>query len=759
MNARRLIRALLGAAGGLAGLAFSAPALAQSGESRLISTPAEKFAMAPGGVDMRTGRYAASETDLSIGPEGGGLALTRSLSADVPGHGNPFGNFSHNWDVMVSEMRVNYDNSQQSGQDYRIFVHYGGRSQTYKSRYNHVGFQQESSGGHAPLTFTGDRASASVAYSYQAADGTVVTFRTLGALGSGDCSPERRCAYASQIVEPDGTVLTLAYVASGASGGTQRLRSVTSSRGYALLFDGEGNRVTRACVVNLALASLPASCAAGGLASAIYAYTPYTAARLVSVTGPDNATQGFGYGTNTMSFTRAGESAPWLTNTLFLHQDEQGMMQEAVGQQSFADGSSTSYTYTTAPITTANPNPAIVGGGFAGTLGRGAVLNYAWPLLHTPGNPGSSCYPQTCPLEPPDGFLNWVYQQTPGPVEIIDALGRTTTLDYCDPIPMQQLPPEEQNRCVVVPLVSFTDPEGALTALEYDGNRNITRVTRHPRPGSPSGLAPIVTTAVYDTANPRSASKPLSMTDARGNTTNYTYAPAHGGLLTQTGPAPAAGGVRPQTRHIYAQRSARLADGSAAPPVWVLAATSTCRTSAATGNEASPCASAGDEVLTQYDYGPESGPNILLLRGQAVTSTDPGSGSGAGAGVATTLRTCYAYDSLGRRISETQPEANLASCPAGPPTSAMPFTSSTRYDAGNRVTGTISAEPDGAGGNPFLAVRNSYDAAGRLIKVESGTLPAWQSEAVAPASWSAFTAHSIAVTSYDAMGRKTREVV
>ncbi|MEA3030032.1 MAG: hypothetical protein QOG13_1357, partial [Sphingomonadales bacterium] len=86
-------------------------------------------------------------------------------------------------------------------------------------------------------------------------------------------------------------------------------------------------------------------------------------------------------------------------------------------------------------------------------------------------------------------------------------------------------------------------------------------------------------------------------------------------------------------------------------PVWLRTATSSCRTSAATGNPAAPCASAGDEVRTQYDYGPDSGPNTLLLRGQTVSAD----------GV--TLRTCYGYDTFGRRISETQPLANLASCP------------------------------------------------------------------------------------------------
>jgi YD repeat-containing protein len=64
---------------------------------------------------------------------------------------------------------------------------------------------------------------------------------------------------------------------------------------------------------------------------------------------------------------------------------------------------------------------------------------------------------------------------------------------------------------------------------------------------------------------------------------------------------------------------------------------------------------AADEVIADYDYGPNSGPNNLWLRGQVATATD--------GGAATSLRTCYRYDGLGRRISETQPEANLGSCP------------------------------------------------------------------------------------------------
>jgi RHS repeat-associated protein len=84
-----------------------------------------------------------------------------------------------------------------------------------------------------------------------------------------------------------------------------------------------------------------------------------------------------------------------------------------------------------------------------------------------------------------------------------------------------------------------------------------------------------------------------------------------------------------------------------------------------------------------------------------------------------------------------------------------PYTSWARYDAMGRVTGTISPDQPGAGS--FLAVRNSYDAAGRPTRVESGTLAAWQSEAVAPANWTGFTVFRMSQTQYDAMGRKVRD--
>jgi RHS repeat-associated protein len=91
------------------------------------------------------------------------------------------------------------------------------------------------------------------------------------------------------------------------------------------------------------------------------------------------------------------------------------------------------------------------------------------------------------------------------------------------------------------------------------------------------------------------------------------------------------------------------------------------------------------------------------------------------------------------------------------------YTSATRYDAMRRVTGTISADPDGLGaGNPFLAIRNTYDARGNLIKVESGSLASWQSENVKPSDWGLYTSFvivSIRETSYDVMNRKVKDIV
>lgn len=87
------------------------------------------------------------------------------------------------------------------------------------------------------------------------------------------------------------------------------------------------------------------------------------------------------------------------------------------------------------------------------------------------------------------------------------------------------------------------------------------------------------------------------------------------------------------------------------------------------------------------------------------------------------------------------------------------FTSATRYDVEHRVTGTISPDPDGAGSLHYMAVRNSYDAVGRLIKVEKGELASWQPETIAPANWTGFTINQTIDTAYDGLDRRVKTSV
>jgi YD repeat-containing protein len=140
--------------------------------------------------------------------------------------------------------------------------------------------------------------------------------------------------------------------------------------------------------------------------------------------------------------------------------------------------------------------------------------------------------------------------------------------------------------------------------------------------------------------------------DARGNQTDYTYDPTHGGVLTETAPADV-NGIRPQMRYTYVQRKPWLKNSSggyaAGSPIWKLYSVSYCRTSAAASTGG--CTAQNDEVVTTFDYGPDSGPNNLLLRGQVVTAD----------GIS--HRTCYTYDVFGNMLSETTPNASLTSCP------------------------------------------------------------------------------------------------
>lgn len=88
-----------------------------------------------------------------------------------------------------------------------------------------------------------------------------------------------------------------------------------------------------------------------------------------------------------------------------------------------------------------------------------------------------------------------------------------------------------------------------------------------------------------------------------------------------------------------------------------------------------------------------------------------------------------------------------------------PYTSGARYDASGQLVGMISPDPDGGGPIAFAAVRNTYDGAGRMIRVEKGELASWQADSVAPSAWTEFAIFQTMDIAYDSQSRKVKEVL
>ncbi|MBI3346935.1 MAG: hypothetical protein HY020_06955 [Burkholderiales bacterium] len=201
-------------------------------------------------------------------------------------------------------------------------------------------------------------------------------------------------------------------------------------------------------------------------------------------------------------------------------------------------------------------------------------------------------------------------------------------------------------------MTQYREIDGKQFNYEYDARGNITaRIQRH----SSDSAQDLYVRADFDLTctYPVKCNKPNWMKDERGNQTTVEYDTVHGGPLRITGPADD-NGISPQTRNTYAQRYAWIKAPSgayvrASAPIWMLSESSTCRKGRPHVSGVG-CEQPGDEVKVVYDYGPDSGPNNLNLRGQAVY---------AGGSI---KRTCLAYNLRGEKISETSPNANAAAC-------------------------------------------------------------------------------------------------
>jgi len=198
-----------------------------------------------------------------------------------------------------------------------------------------------------------------------------------------------------------------------------------------------------------------------------------------------------------------------------------------------------------------------------------------------------------------------------------------------------------------------TTGQGPDKEYHYDSRGNLKTIVQNPGAGNETRIE-----AGYPSScsfsNRKICNQPSWVENERGHRTDYNYHAPSGQVAKITEPADNSG-VRPQTRYEYQQYYAyykRPGSNSiqrAESPVWLLSRESYCRTGSASGNG---CSGSGDEVVIEYDYGPQDGsPNNLNLRSQTVIADGQ------------SRRTCFQYDIYGHQIGETAPKAGLSQCP------------------------------------------------------------------------------------------------
>ncbi len=603
---------------------------AQAAEAQ-IKPPPRHSSSSPTGVSFKDGTFSLEESDLSIG--GGlpqGISLNRSYNSGSNGISDPYTNavgWTNNFNVYLTisalprQPGTEYPPNFQDQCIYNItggaasvgFTYAGGSRTILQTGCGpYVGTYLPINPSGASLEYVLE--SGSYHYRYTGSDGAVINFNTMAGVPR-----------ATDWTFADGTRLDFTYVSSA-------LKAVFSNRGWAVLFESN----TKACAVNLAVNYVTATSACPSNARTVtYSYSAGSNNPAISVmtSATRNAeTTTYQYDANTdhvNCIKDPGETVCRIQNTYY---------------KCPADSPPQANIRLSDPVTSQ-------------TLGDGRVITYSLSENACP-------YPYSYPDPDYRPFTNITTTMTETGVSgttvadiypsghlfsLKDPLSRTTLYTYQS----AQMPNGYVDLSEPGDLDIVQSPEGNKEDVSArDARGNITTKTLTAKPGS--GLANITSSAAYPStcSNRKTCNQPSSVTDANGNVSTFTYDSSHGGVLTET--SPAVGGVSPQKRYEYAQRYAWVKNSGgtysqAATPVWVKTKEKFCKTSAPSGSNC--VAGASDEVVTEYDYGPNSGPNNLLVRGMTVTAD----------GV--TLRTCMGYDEFGRKISETKPNANLTSCP------------------------------------------------------------------------------------------------
>ena len=276
-------------------------------------------------------------------------------------------------------------------------------------------------------------------------------------------------------------------------------------------------------------------------------------------------------------------------------------------------------------------------------------------------------------------------------------------------------------------VTEITAPEGNKTIFTRDARGRVTEVRQKPKNGP---LADIVTSATYPAltsgtscANAVTCDSPLSTTDARGNTTDYTYDPVHGGVLTVELPAAGTGDPRSKSTFTYANKTAKIKNSSgnlvlAADPITKPVSIARCRVGAS-------CAGTVDEQVIEITYDNSQAENLQPYQ---VTAK---AGDGTHARTTTTD-----YDHLGNVLTADGPLAGTGD------------TVRNHYNDAGQLVGTVSPDPDGAGSLKHVATRITYNDDGQVTVRETGRVNG-QSEA----DWAGFTPETKVQTTYDEFAR------
>lgn len=244
-------------------------------------------------------------------------------------------------------------------------------------------------------------------------------------------------------------------------------------------------------------------------------------------------------------------------------------------------------------------------------------------------------------------------------------------------------------------LQSVSRPDGSSLTYSYQHGA-LSSATVTPAGGGTALTTTVGLVSSCTVANYRVCNKPVYIRDPKGNQTDYTYDPAHGGILTETLPADV-NGVRPQKRYTYTQLYPKVLNSSgvlvSSTPVWRMTRMSECM-SATAANPAS-CVGTAAEKVTTYAYND----NNLFL-----TSVTVAAGDGT-----SSATTSYTYNYAGDVTMVDGPRTDVDD------------KQYTTYDALRRKVFEIGADPDGGGVLPRPVVHHVYDADGNEVRTEFGT--------------------------------------